>query len=33
MKIFQNQKLESELNDFQIVLIVFSNPLFMKKEG
>ena len=33
MKIFQNQKLESELNDFQIVLIVLSNPLFMKKEG
>ena len=33
MKIFQNQKLESELNDFQIVRIVLSNPLFMKKEG
>ena len=33
MKLFQNQKLESELNDFQSVLIVLSHPLFLNKEG
>ena len=33
MKLFQNQKLESELNDFQSVLIVSSHPLFLNKEG
>ena len=27
MKLFQNQKLESELNDFQSVLIVSSHPI------
>ena len=27
MKLFQNQKLESELNDFQSVLIVLSHPI------
>ena len=32
MKLFQNQKLEIELNDFQSVLIVSSNPLFLNKE-
>ena len=33
MKLFQNQKLESELNDFQSVLIVSSHPLFLNEEG
>ena len=33
MKLFQKQKLESELNDFQSVLIVLSHPLFLNKEG
>ena len=33
MKLFQNQKLESELNDFQSVLIVSSHPLFLNKAG
>ena len=33
MKLFQNQKLENELNDFQSVLIVSSHPLFQNKEG
>ena len=33
MKVFQNQKLESELNDFQSVFIVSSYPLFLNKEG
>ena len=28
IKLFQSQKLESELNDFQTVLIVSSHPLF-----
>ena len=32
-KLFQNQKSESALNDFQSVLIVPSHPLFLKKEG
>ena len=33
IKLFQNQKLESELNDFQTVLIVSSHPLFLNEEG
>ena len=33
MKLFQHQKLESELNGFQSVLIVSSHPLFLNKEG
>ena len=33
MKLFQNQKLESELNDFQSVLIVSSHPLFLNEKG
>ena len=33
MKLFQNQKLESELNDFQSVLIVSSHLLFLNEEG
>ena len=33
MKLFQNQKLEKELNDFQSVLIVSSHPIFLNKEG
>ena len=32
MKLFQNQKLESELNDFQTALIVSSHPLFLNEE-
>ena len=32
MKLFQNQKLEKELNDFQSVVIVSSHPLFLNKE-
>ena len=28
MKLFQNQKLGSELNDFQSILIVLSQPEF-----
>ena len=33
MKLFQNQKLDSDLNDFQSFLIVSSHPLFVNKEG
>ena len=33
IKLFQNQKSESELNDFQSVLIVSFHPLFLNKEG
>ena len=33
MKLFQNQKLESELNDFQSILIVSSHAPFLKEEG
>ena len=33
MKLFQNRKLEKELNDFQSVPIVSSHPLFLNKEG
>ena len=33
MKLFQNQKLDSELNDFPSILIVSSHPLFLNKEG
>ena len=33
MKLFENKKLESELNDFQSVLIVSFHPLFLNKEG
>ena len=32
-KLFQNQKLETELNGFQSALIVSSHPLFLKEEG
>ena len=32
MKLFQNQKLYSELNDFQSILIVSSHPPFLNKE-
>ena len=32
MKLFQNPKLESELNDFQITLIVSSHLPFLNKE-
>ena len=33
MKIFGNQKLESELNDFQSIPIVSSHPPFLNEEG
>ena len=33
MKLFQNQKLESELNDFQSILIVSTHLPFLNKEG
>ena len=33
MKLFQNQKLESELNGFRNNLIVSSHPPFLNKEG
>ena len=33
MKLFQNQKLENKLNDFQSVLIVSSHPLFLNEKG
>ena len=33
MKLFQNQKLDSELNDSRNILIVSSHPLFLNKEG
>ena len=33
MKLFQNQKLDNELNDSQSILIVPSHPLFLNKEG
>ena len=32
MKLFQNQKLGSELNDFQSILIVLSQPEFWKRR-
>ena len=32
MKLFQNQKLESELNDFQSILIVLSHSPFLNEE-
>ena len=33
MKLFRNQKLDSELNDFQSILIVSFHLLFLNKEG
>ena len=33
IKLFQNQNLDSELNDFQSILIASSQPLFLNKEG
>ena len=33
MILFQNQKLEKELNDLQGVSIFLSHPLFLNKEG
>ena len=33
MKLLQNQKVDSELNDFQSILIVSLHPLFLNKEG
>ena len=33
MKLFQNQKLDSELKYFQSILIVLSHPLFLNKKG
>ena len=33
MKLFQNQKLKSELNDFQSILKVLSHPQFLNKGG
>ena len=33
MKLFQNQKLKSELNDFQSILKVLSHPEFLNKGG
>ena len=33
IKLFQNQKLESEFNAFQSCLIVSSHPLFLNEEG
>ena len=33
MKLSQNQKLHSELDDFQSILIVSSHPLFRNKKG
>ena len=33
MKLFQKEKLESEVNDLQSIIIVLSHPLFLKKEG
>ena len=33
MKLFQNQKLESELNDFKSILIVSSHLPFLNEEG
>ena len=32
MKLFQNQTLESELNDFQSILTVSSHPPFLNEE-
>ena len=32
MKLFQNQQLESELSDFQSVLIVLPHPLLLKER-
>ena len=33
MKLFQSQKLESELNDFQSILKVLPHLLFRNEEG
>ena len=33
IKLFQNQKLENELNDFQSVFIVSSHSPFLNEEG
>ena len=33
MKLFQNEKLKSELNDFQRFLIVSFHPPFLKGEN
>ena len=33
MKLFQNQKLESQLNDFQSIPIVSSHPPSLNEEG
>ena len=33
MKLFQNQKLETELNDFQSILKFSSHPIFLNEEG
>ena len=33
MKLFQNQKLKSELNDFQSILKVLPHPEFLNKGG
>lgn len=33
MKLLQNQKLESELIDFQSILIVLPHPSFLNEEG
>ena len=33
MKLFQNEKLESEVNDLQSIIIVLSHSLFLKKES
>ena len=33
MKLLQNQKLETELNDFQSIVIFSSHPLFLNEDG
>ena len=33
MKLFQKEKLESEVNDLQSIIIVLSHSLFLKKES
>ena len=33
MKLFQNEKLESELNGFRSILIVSPHPPFLNEEG
>ena len=33
MKLLQNQKLESELTDFQSILIVLPHPSFLNEKG